>query len=156
VTIGDFATTRVDRTFRLPYLVFNTIMNLTSQDEQVACFANAAAHLGSGTRFLIEVLVPDLQRLPPGETVPVHRQRRAARLRRVRHRQAGLVSHHYRLVEGRLEPSSVPFRRDDAHAGVPGLAHGQQDFVRDHNAITASLRSTRTGPIDEAPGGSIC
>jgi hypothetical protein len=69
----------------------------------------------------------------------------------------GLVSHHYRLVEGRLEPSSVPFRRDDAHAGVPGLAHaGQQDFVRDHNAITASLRSTRTGPIDEAADGSIC
>ena len=46
VTICDFATTRVDRTFRLAYLVFNTIMNLTGQDEQVACFANAGAHLG--------------------------------------------------------------------------------------------------------------
>jgi hypothetical protein len=66
VTIGDFATTRVDRTFRLAYLVFNTIMNLASQDKQVACFANAAAHLGPGTCFLIEVLVPDLQRLPSG------------------------------------------------------------------------------------------
>src|SRR6185503_5182855 len=42
VTIGDFATTRVDRTFRVAYLVFNTIMNLTTQDEQIACFRNAA------------------------------------------------------------------------------------------------------------------
>jgi trans-aconitate methyltransferase len=148
VTIGDFATTRVDRTFRLAYLVFNTIMNLTSQDEQVACFANAAAHLGPGTCFLIEVLVPDLQRLPPGETVrPFTVSAERLGFDEYDIARQVLVSHHYRLVEGRLEPSSVPFRRDDAHAGVPGLAHaGQQDFVRDHNAITASLRSTRTGP----------
>ena len=69
VTIGDFATTPVDGTFRLAYLVFNTIMNLTSQDAQVACFRNAAAHLEPGGCFVIEVGVPDLRRLPPGETV---------------------------------------------------------------------------------------
>jgi SAM-dependent methyltransferase len=71
VTIGDMATTRVDGSFRLVYLVFNTIGNLTTQDQQVACFANAAAHLEPGGCFLIEVEVPDLRRLPPGEDARV-------------------------------------------------------------------------------------
>ena len=69
VTIGDFATTRVDRSFRLAYLVYNTIMNLTTQEEQVECFRNAAAHLEPGGCFVIELVVPALRRLPPGETV---------------------------------------------------------------------------------------
>jgi SAM-dependent methyltransferase len=69
VTIGDFATTTVEGRFSVAYLVFNTIMNLTSQDEQVACFQNVAAHLQPGGCFVIEVGIPDLQRLPPGETV---------------------------------------------------------------------------------------
>jgi SAM-dependent methyltransferase len=69
VTIGDFATTRVGGEFSLVYLVFNTIFNLVTQDAQVACFQNAAAHLRSGGRFVIETHVPDLQRLPPGQTV---------------------------------------------------------------------------------------
>ena len=68
VTIGDFATATVDGHFSVAYLVFNTIMNLTTQDQQVACFQNAAAHLKPGGCFVIEVGVPDLQRLPPGET----------------------------------------------------------------------------------------
>jgi SAM-dependent methyltransferase len=67
VTVGDFATTRVDGTFRVVYLVYNTINNLTTQDAQVACFENAAAHLEPGGCFVVEVGVPDLQRLPPGE-----------------------------------------------------------------------------------------
>ena len=67
VTIGDMATTRVERTFRLVYLVFNTIGNLLSQAEQVACFANAAIHLEPGGCFVIEVGVPPLRRLPPGQ-----------------------------------------------------------------------------------------
>ena len=71
VTIGDMATTRVDGSFRLVYLVFNTIGNLTTQDQQVACFANAAAHLEPGGCFVIEVVVPDLRRLPPGEDARV-------------------------------------------------------------------------------------
>jgi Methyltransferase domain len=69
VAIGDFATTRVDGEFSLVYLVFNTIFNLVTQDAQVACFENAAAHLGLGGRFVIETHVPDLQRLPPGQTI---------------------------------------------------------------------------------------
>jgi SAM-dependent methyltransferase len=73
VTIGDFATTRVEGTFRLAYLVFNTIMNLTTQEAQVACFRNAAAHLEPGGCFIIEVGVPGLRMLPPGQNVvPFH------------------------------------------------------------------------------------
>jgi SAM-dependent methyltransferase len=67
VAIGDLSTTRVEGSFRLAYLVFNTIMNLTSQTEQVACFRNVARHLEPGGRFVIEVVIPDLRRLPPGE-----------------------------------------------------------------------------------------
>ena len=63
VTIGDFATTRVDGRFTLAYLLRNTIMNLTTQDGQVACFQNVAAHLQPGGCFVIEVMVPALQRL---------------------------------------------------------------------------------------------
>jgi SAM-dependent methyltransferase len=66
VTIGDMATTRLGENFRLVYLVFNTIGNLITQDQQVACFANAAEHLEPGGYFLVEVGVPDLRRLPPG------------------------------------------------------------------------------------------
>jgi SAM-dependent methyltransferase len=67
VTIGDFATTRAEGTFSLVYLVFNTIMNLTTQDAQVACFRNAAAHLAPGGAFLVETMIPELRRLAPGD-----------------------------------------------------------------------------------------
>jgi Methyltransferase domain len=69
VAIGDFATTRVDGDFSLVYLVFNTIFNLVTQDAQVACFENAAAHLRRGGLFVVETGVPELQSLPPGQTV---------------------------------------------------------------------------------------
>ncbi|HEV2369317.1 MAG TPA: methyltransferase domain-containing protein, partial [Acidimicrobiales bacterium] len=59
LTVGDMTSTRVDGTFKLVYLVWNAIMNVTTQDEQVAVFANAAAHLESGGRFLVEVGVPE-------------------------------------------------------------------------------------------------
>jgi SAM-dependent methyltransferase len=71
VTIGDFATTRVDGEFSLVYLVFNTIFNLVTQNEQVACFENAARHLAAGGCFVVENTVPDLQRLPPGQNISV-------------------------------------------------------------------------------------
>ncbi len=69
VTIGDFATAEVEERYRLVYLLRNTITNLTTQDEQVACFRNAAAHLVPGGYFVIENYIPALQRLPPGETL---------------------------------------------------------------------------------------
>jgi SAM-dependent methyltransferase len=67
VTIGDFADARVPGSFALTYLVFNTIVNLTTQDAQVACFINAAEHLQPGGSFVIEVSVPALRLLPPGQ-----------------------------------------------------------------------------------------
>jgi SAM-dependent methyltransferase len=111
VSIGDFATTTVDGTFSLAYLVFNTIMNLTSQDEQVACFQNVAAHLEPGGCFVIEVSVPDLQRLPPGETVHPFRVT-ATQLGFDEYDIArqGLVSHHYSTADGELSVNAVPFR----------------------------------------------
>ena len=111
VTIGDFATTRVDGTFRLVYLVYNTISNLTTQDEQVECFHNAAEHLAPGGRFVIELFVPVLQRLPPGETVRAFTVS-PTRLGFDEYDVAtqSLISHHYWVVEGQLEVLSVPFR----------------------------------------------
>ena len=67
VTIGDMATTRVDGEFSLVYLVYNTISNLLTQHEQVECFSNAARHLAPGGRFVIELGVPPLRWLPPGQ-----------------------------------------------------------------------------------------
>ena len=66
--LGDFATTMVSNRFYVVYLVFNTLMNLTTQAQQVACFANAAAHLKPGGYFVVEVMLPRLQQLPVGET----------------------------------------------------------------------------------------
>jgi SAM-dependent methyltransferase len=65
---GDMATARVPGEFALVYLVFNTISNLLEQAEQVECFRNAARHLAPGGCFVIELGVPDLRRLPPGQT----------------------------------------------------------------------------------------
>lgn len=67
VIIGDMATARVEGQFALVYLVFNTIGNLFTQEAQVRCFGNAARHLAPGGRFVIEVGVPALRRLPPGQ-----------------------------------------------------------------------------------------
>jgi SAM-dependent methyltransferase len=111
VTIGDFATTTVEGSFSVAYLVFNTINNLTTQDGQVACFQNVAAHLEPGGCFVIEVGVPALQRLPPGETVrafdvtPTH-----LGFDEYDVVSQGLISHHYTVVDGKLEVFSVPFR----------------------------------------------
>jgi SAM-dependent methyltransferase len=111
VTIGDFATTKVGGRFSVVYLVFNTVINLTSQEEQIACFQNAAAHLQPGGFFVVEVAVPDLQRLPPGETV------RAFTVTETRLgfdeydvASQGLISHHYWVRDGKLEVLSIPFR----------------------------------------------
>jgi Methyltransferase domain len=111
ITIGDFATTSVEGTFSIAYLVANTIMNLTTQDEQVACFQNAAAHLEAGGCFVIEVLVPGLQRLPPGEVFqpfdvsPTHVGFDEYDVAR-----QGLVSHHYWIGDGEVEVFSPQFR----------------------------------------------
>jgi len=112
VTVGDFASTEVDGRFTLAYLVSNTIMNLTTQDEQVACFRNAAAHLEPGGRFVVEVVVPAIRRLPLGETVlpftvmPAH----LGFDEYVDFVAQISWSHHYWIDGERLETFSAPFR----------------------------------------------
>jgi SAM-dependent methyltransferase len=111
VTVGDFATTRVGSTFRLAYLVYNTIGNLTTQDEQVDCFCNVAAHLEPGGCFVIEVGVPALRRLPPGETVrPFLVRPDRLGFDEVDVASQRLVSHHYWVTDGQLRTVSMPFR----------------------------------------------
>jgi SAM-dependent methyltransferase len=129
VTIGDFATTKVDGTFRLAYLVYNTITNLATQDAQVDCFCNVAAHLEPGGAFVIEVIVPDLRRLPPGDT---------ARVFAMGPRHVGVdeftdlpgqvsYSHHWWAVGDKLEIFSAPYRyvwpsELDLMARIAGMA----------------------------------
>lgn len=62
VTMGDFAEVDVDGTFPLIYLTFNTIFGLLTQDRQVECFQNVAAHLDAGGCFIIDCFVPDVKR----------------------------------------------------------------------------------------------
>jgi hypothetical protein len=139
VTEGDFARAQVDGRFTVAYLVFSTIMNLTSQDDQVACFGNAAAHLQPGGWFVLEVGVPDLQRLPPGERVglfavtPTHLGFDECDVAEQR-----LISRHYRFGVGGAAVSSIPFRyvwpaELDLMARMAGLtlAHRWSDWSRE-------------------------
>ena len=111
VTIGDFATTTVEGEFSLAYLVFNTINNLTTQEEQVACFRNAAAHLESGGRFVIEVGIPILRLLPPGENLHAyHASRDRWDIDEYDMASQEFFSHHYSVRDGQLFRNSIPFR----------------------------------------------
>ncbi len=111
VTIGDFATVKADGLFRLAYLVRNTIMNLTTQAAQVACFRNVAAHLEPGGSFVIEVVVPDLQRLPPGEAFHVFDASATHwGIDEYDVVNQGLVSHHFRIIDSQIDRFSAPFR----------------------------------------------
>jgi SAM-dependent methyltransferase len=111
VTIGDFATTRVPGAFSVAYLVFNTIMNLTTQAAQVACFRNVAAHLQPGGRFVIEVMMPDLRRLPPGQdAVPFHMSETRWAYDLYDVATQSMSSNYVEVVNGRGGFRSIPFR----------------------------------------------
>ena len=146
-TVGDFATTRIEGSFALAYLVFNTISNLTSQAQQVACFANVAAHLDAGGSFVIEVGVPELQRLSAGERFVVF----AAEddhwgVDEYDVANQGLVSHHFsRLEDGRIERSSIPFRYTwpaelDLMAQLAGMRLRERWADWDRSAFTNDSR----------------
>ena len=110
-TLGDMASTRVGGEFSVVYLVFNTISNLVTQEAQVACFENAAAHLRSGGRFVIENNVPALQRLPLGQTVIPFRadpEGFSSDVYDVVTQQ--FSSQHFYLVDGKVEAFPVEFR----------------------------------------------
>ncbi len=147
--LGDIAETRVDGEFSLVYLVFNTIGNLTTQDAQVACFENAAAHLRSGGRFVIEVGVPSLQLLPVGQTiVPFHAGPNGLGFDVYDVVTQNFSSQHYVVrgrprrdrprrfplrLAGRVRPDGA-HRRDAAGAPLgglgPGAVHGHQLLAR--------------------------
>lgn len=111
VVIGDFAHAKVSGAFRLAYLVFNTITNLTRQEEQVACFTNVAAHLEPGGRFVVEVFVPILQRLPPGDTTRIfHRDAHGLSYDEYDVASQQMYSHHYSFTDGAYRLNSIPFR----------------------------------------------
>jgi SAM-dependent methyltransferase len=112
VTIGDMTTTRVPGTFRLVYLVVNTIMNVTTQDGQLAVFANAAAHLEPAGCFVLEVLVPQLRRVPPGEAGWVFTLEPDHVGIETLDDLVGQIasSHHWIEVDGRLVRHSAPYR----------------------------------------------
>ena len=111
VTIGDFATTAVPGSFTLAYLVFNTIMNLTTQDAQVACFRNAAAHLQPGGCFVIEVMVPELRKLPAGQNaVPFQVTPGRWAFDLYDTATQAMSSNYVEVSGGRGEYRSIPFR----------------------------------------------
>ena len=105
VTIGDFATTRVPGTFSLVYLVFNTIMNLTTQDEQVACFRNVGAQLEPGGVFVVEVGTLPAEPLSVFNLSETH-----VGVDEYEAATQQLVSHHFTLVDEEWRKSSGPFR----------------------------------------------
>lgn len=111
---GDMASTRVDGEFSLVYLVFNTITNLTTQEEQVACFENAARHLRGGGRFVIENGVPALRQLPPGNAgVPFAVSNDYIGIDDYidrTHNQISHSRHFYRQGDGAYSEFSAPFR----------------------------------------------
>jgi SAM-dependent methyltransferase len=111
VTVGDFATAKVGGTFTLAYLLRNTITNLTTQDEQVESFRNVAAHLEPGGCFVIENYIPELQRLPPGETIHVFTAT-PTHLGFEEYDVATQIafSHHHWVIDGKLETRSAPHR----------------------------------------------
>ena len=112
VTVGDMTTARVDGTFTLVYLVFNTIENVTSQDEQVGVFGNAAAHLAHGGRFVVEVEVPSLVGFPPGERSRVFDLSPDHVGIDTHDDPVGqlLSSHHWTLIDGRWVQGTGHFR----------------------------------------------
>lgn len=102
VVVGDMATARAPGPFTLVYLVYNTISNLLTQREQIACFGNAARHLTPGGRFVIELWVPELRKLPPGQQATVfHAEPGYIGLDTYDVLEQRVVSHHFTFGEGK-------------------------------------------------------
>jgi SAM-dependent methyltransferase len=155
VEIGDMSTTRVDGTFSLVYVVFNSIFNLQTQERQVECFENAAAHLEPGGTFVVEIMVPELQRLPLGDrfllfdATPEHVGFDEFDLV-----TQGLTSHHYNPVEG--DYSRFPGRyiwpsELDLMARLAGMKLRERWANWDRSPFTAE--STKHVSVWEKPGG---
>jgi SAM-dependent methyltransferase len=111
VAIGDFATTTVAGTFSVALVVYNTIMNLRTQEAQIACFRNVAAHLEPGGCFVVEVMTPELQRLPPGETIRAFdMSEHHWGIDEYDIASQGLISYHISIEDGRVARDMTPGR----------------------------------------------
>ncbi|UYQ66768.1 class I SAM-dependent DNA methyltransferase [Streptomyces peucetius] len=147
VIVGDMTTSRAPDSFSLVYLVHNSITCLLSQAEQVACFRNAALHLEPGGRFVVEVFVPELQRLPPGETArPFHIGDHHVGFDTYDLLNQRLVSHHYTVVDGRGSTFRSPHRyvwpsELDLMAELAGLEPSERWADWNETPFTASSRS---------------
>jgi SAM-dependent methyltransferase len=146
-SVGDFATASIDGSFKLVYLLRNTITNLTRQEEQIAAFGNAAAHLEPGGCFVVENYIPEIQRLPPGETryvfvattdhVGVEEYDLAAQI---------AVSSHWWLIDGQLKTFASPHRyvwpsELDLMAKMAGMALRERWADWHRTPFTAGSRS---------------
>jgi SAM-dependent methyltransferase len=175
VTLGDFATTTAGATaggtFELVYLLRNTITNLTTQDEQAHAFANAAAHLSPGGCFVIENYVPELQRLPPGETTRVF----TATPDHLGYEQYDVAtqtatSHHYWTIDGRLttialigNPSARRSRRISAQSSTDNTPSSPSARMSRESGRRGSIFGRRSGvsfqasptPADPASGDPV-
>lgn len=151
VELGDMTTARVDGTFSLVYVVFNSINNVTTQEGQVATFANAAAHLRPGGCFVIEVGVPNQQRLEVFDLTDTH-----VGVDELDFDTQRLVSHHFSLVNGEWRRASVPFRSVspaelDLMARLAGMDLRERWADWDRSPFTAE--SAKHVSVWEKPGG---
>ncbi|MGH3203318.1 MAG: class I SAM-dependent DNA methyltransferase [Streptosporangiaceae bacterium] len=147
VTIGDMATTRVDGSFAVAYLVYNTINNLTTQEAQVACFRNVAQHLSPGGCFVIETGIPNLRYLPPGQDILGYR----AGPGRIVSYTFDHATQHYRghyveFANGSGEYRTIPFRyvwpsELDLMAQLAGLRLRNRWADWNHEPFTTDSRS---------------
>ncbi|HEY7801613.1 MAG TPA: class I SAM-dependent methyltransferase [Dehalococcoidia bacterium] len=156
VTMGDMATARVDAAFRVVYLVFNGIGNLVTQEAQVSCFQNAAAHLEPGGCFVVENGVPALRRLPPGErfqvfdALPPH-----IGIDEIDVASPRGISHHYWIQGGRAQAASFPWRLAwpaelDLMARIAGMT--LRERWADWNREPFTSESTKHISVWQKPG----
>ncbi|HEY1446507.1 MAG TPA: class I SAM-dependent methyltransferase [Acidimicrobiales bacterium] len=150
ITVGDFSSAKVkgpDGSFSLAYLVRNTIMNLTTQEAQVECFRNVAWHLETGGHFVIEVMVPELRRLPPGTTVrPFMLEPTHLGFEEYDVATQHSVSHHVVERDGRTEMWSPRFRyvwpaELDLMGRLAGMALRERWSDWDRSPFTSDSRS---------------
>jgi SAM-dependent methyltransferase len=149
VAIGDYATTRVDGRFSLVYIVFNSISNQTTQEGQVATFANAAAHLEPGGCFVVEVGTKNRQRLTVFDLSDTH-----VGVDEYDADTQRLVSHHFTLVDGSWRRISMPFRSAspgefDLMAQLAGMRLRERWADWDRSPFTAE--STKHVSVWEKP-----
>jgi SAM-dependent methyltransferase len=141
VAIGDMTTTRVDGEFSLVYIVFNSIGNVTTQQGQTAVFANAAAHLAPGGRFVLEKELPPTERLSVFDLSDTH-----VGVDEYDADTQRLVSHHFSLRDGSWKRISMPFRTTspaelDLMAQLAGLELHERWSDWDRSPFTAESRS---------------